>query len=83
MVYTRKNVGVCSRSTTVTIEDGIVKDIEIIGGCDGNIKGVISLAKGLKAEDAIQKLKGIKCGRKSTSCPEQLAFALEEALANG
>ena len=56
MTYTRRNKGTCSRQTTVVIEDGILKDIEIVGGCDGNIKGVISLCKGMKATDAIARL---------------------------
>ena len=81
MTYTRRNKGTCSRQTTVVIEDGILKDIEIVGGCDGNIKGVISLCKGMKATDAIERLKGITCGFKSTSCPDQLALCIEEALA--
>ena len=81
MTYTRRNKGTCSRQTTVVIEDGILKDIEIVGGCDGNIKGVISLCKGMKATDAIERLKGITCGFKSTSCTDQLALCIEEALA--
>ena len=81
MTYTRRNKGTCSRQTTVVIEDGILNDIEIVGGCDGNIKGVISLCKGMKATDAIERLKGITCGFKSTSCPDQLALCIEEALA--
>ena len=81
MTYTRRNKGTCSRQTTVVIEDGILKDIEIVGGCDGNIKGVISLCKGMKATDAIARLKGITCGFKSTSCPDQLDLCIEEALA--
>ena len=80
MVYTRKNQGVCSRSTTV-IEDGIVKDVEIVGGCSGNIKGLIALVKGMNAQEAVQRMKHITCGPKSTSCPDQLALAIEEALA--
>ena len=83
MVYTRKNQGVCSRSTTVTLEDGIIKDVEIIGGCDGNLKGIMSLTKGMRATDAIERMKGITCGRKCTSCPDQYAIALQEALAQG
>lgn len=81
MEYTRANKGVCSRSTRVVIEDGIIKDVEIIGGCSGNIKGLIALVKGMKAEEAIERMKGITCGFKSTSCPDQLAITLEEALA--
>lgn len=82
MEYTRKNVGVCSRSTKVIIEDGKIKDVEIYGGCDGNIKGMITLVKGMDAMQAAEKLKGITCGRKSTSCPDQLAITIEQALAN-
>ncbi|MEG1800812.1 MAG: TIGR03905 family TSCPD domain-containing protein [Oscillospiraceae bacterium] len=81
MEYTRKNVGVCSRSTKVVIENGIVKDVQIVGGCSGNIKGVITLVKGMQATEAIKKLKGITCGLKKTSCPDQLAITLAEALA--
>ena len=80
MEYTRKNKGVCSASTKVVIEDGIVKDVQMLGGCIGNIKGVIALVKGMKAEEAIERLSGITCGYKSTSCPDQLAITLREAL---
>ena len=80
MEYTRKNKGVCSASTKVVIEDGIVKDVQMLGGCNGNIKGVIALVKGMKAEEAIERLSGITCGYKTTSCPDQLARALELAL---
>lgn len=81
MEYTRRNSGTCARSTTVVLEDGIVKDVKIVGGCDGNIKGVIALIKGMNAKDAVEKIKGIRCGFKATSCPDQLAMAIEEALA--
>lgn len=81
MEYTRKNQGVCSRSTKVVIEDGIVKDVEIVGGCNGNIKGLIALVKGMKAEEAVERMQGITCGFKPTSCPDQLALAIKEALA--
>ena len=80
MEYTRKNKGVCSASTKVVIEDGIVKDVQMLGGCNGNIKGVIALVKGMKAEEAIERLSGITCGYKTTSCPDQLAITLREAL---
>ncbi len=81
MTYQRINKGVCSRSTTVTIEDGIVKEVEIMGGCDGNLKGVTALIKGMSVRDAIEKLSGITCGLRSTSCPDQLAITLQEAIA--
>lgn len=81
MEYIRKNKGVCSRSTRVVIEDGIVKELEVVGGCDGNIKGICSLVKGMKAEDVVERCKGVRCGFKSTSCPDQIAVTIEEALA--
>lgn len=80
MEYTRKNEGVCSRSTKVIIEDGIVKDVEIVGGCNGNIKGLIALVKGMNAQEAVERMQGIKCGFKATSCPDQLALAIKEAI---
>lgn len=80
MVYTRRNRGVCAAQTKVVIEDGIIVDAEMLGGCNGNIKGIVALVKGMKAEDAIERLSGIRCGFKSTSCPDQLAMALREAL---
>lgn len=75
------NKGVCSRSTKVVIEDGIVKDIKVIGGCSGNIEGISRLVIGMKAEDVAKRMKGVRCGFKSTSCPDQIAITIEEALA--
>lgn len=80
MEYTRKNQGVCSRETKVVIEDGIVKDVEIVGGCNGNIKGLIALVKGMNAQEAVERMQGITCGFKPTSCPDQLALAIKEAI---
>jgi uncharacterized protein (TIGR03905 family) len=65
---------------SVEIEDGVITDCKFHGGCAGNTQGVASLVKGMKAEDAIAILKGVKCGFKNTSCPDQLALALEECL---
>ncbi len=65
---------------TLEVEDGIITDCSFLGGCAGNTAGVASLVKGMRVEDAIAKLKGIKCGFKPTSCPDQLARALEENL---
>ncbi len=76
--YTTK--GVCARSIIVDTEDGVITDCKFVGGCAGNTQGVAALVVGMKAEDAINKIKGIKCGFKPTSCPDQLATALEEAL---
>ena len=75
------NKGVCSSSTKVVIEDGIVKDIKVIGGCSGNIEGISRLVIGMKAEDVAKRMKGVRCGFKSTSCPDQIAITIEEALA--
>ena len=72
--------GTCSRKVIVDIEDGVIVDCKFISGCPGNTLGVATLVKGMTVEDAISKLKGIKCGMKTTSCPDQLARALEEAL---
>ena len=72
--------GVCSRAMKVTVEDGIVRDVEVVGGCNGNLKGIMSLVKGMKAEDVVARLEGIHCKDKPTSCPDQLAQALKTAL---
>ncbi len=72
--------GVCSRKMTVDVENGVVNNVEIVGGCNGNIQALCRLVTGMKAEDAISKLSGIRCGFKPTSCPDQLAVALKQAL---
>ena len=74
-----KTKGTCARAVIVDVEDGVITDCEFVGGCSGNTQGVAALVKGMKVEDAVAKIKGIKCGMKSTSCPDQLALALEEA----
>jgi uncharacterized protein (TIGR03905 family) len=74
-----KTSGVCSRMIIVDTEDGVITDCKFVGGCAGNTQGVAALVVGMKVEDAIGKIKGIKCGFKATSCPDQLARALEEA----
>ncbi|MEE1239417.1 MAG: TIGR03905 family TSCPD domain-containing protein [Acutalibacteraceae bacterium] len=73
-----KTKGVCSRSILVNVEDGIVKKVKFVGGCSGNTQGVATLVEGMKVNDVIEKLQGIKCGFKDTSCPAQLAEALKE-----
>ena len=70
---------VCSRKIDIDVDDGKIVKVKFTGGCAGNTQGVASLVIGMKTEDAIAKIKGIKCGMKSTSCPDQLALALEEA----
>lgn len=70
--------GVCSRQMTVEAEDGIITGVQVIGGCSGNLQGIMSLLKGMKVEDAIARMEGIRCGSKATSCPDQLAHALRQ-----
>ena len=79
IIYTTK--GVCSRSIEITVNDGVVESVKFIGGCSGNTQGVSALAVGMTVEEVINRLDGIKCGMKSTSCPDQLATALKEYLA--
>lgn len=81
MVYTYKTSGVCSRSITLTLEDGVIRDVHFEGGCSGNTQGVEHLVRGMKADDVVRLLKGIQCGPRETSCPDQLALAIEEACA--
>ncbi len=78
MVINYKPSGVCASRINIEVEDGIVKDVEFIGGCSGNGKGIAELVKGMKVEDVIERLKDIKCGYKQTSCPAQLAEALKK-----
>ena len=80
MTHTFTPRGVCSRRMTVELEDGIIKDVRIEGGCSGNLQGISRLVIGMKATDAIKQMKGISCAGKPTSCPDQLSKALEEAL---
>lgn len=75
-----KTHGTCSKGIVIDIEDGVVTECRFLGGCPGNTAGVAALVKGMNAEEAIRRIKGIKCGMKPTSCPDQLALALEEAL---
>lgn len=69
--------GVCSSAIDIEVADGIIQSVKFTGGCNGNLQGISSLVKGMKVEDAIERLKGIRCGFKATSCPDQLACALE------
>lgn len=83
MIFEYTNRGVCSRKTVVDIdENGIINDISIVGGCNGNTRGIMVLLKGMNARDAIEKLRGINCNGRGTSCPDQVALALQEALKN-
>lgn len=80
MNYKYKTKGTCAREITFDLEDGIVKNVSFFGGCNGNLKGISALVEGKKAEEIIPLIKGTKCGFKPTSCPDQLAIALQEAL---
>ena len=73
--------GVCSRGIDVEIQDGIIESVAFHGGCAGNTQGLAALCRGMRVEDAIERLSGIRCGFKPTSCPDQLSLALREALA--
>lgn len=70
--------GVCSRKIDIEIEDGIIKSVKYTGGCAGNTQGVAALIAGMRVDEAIERLSGIHCGFKPTSCPDQLATALKE-----
>ena len=76
-----KTHGVCSSMIHVELDGDKIKDVDFVGGCNGNLQGISSLVKGMKVEDAIERLDGIKCGSKATSCPDQLAKALRETIA--
>ena len=71
--------GTCSRMIEVTLEDDVITDCSFVGGCSGNTQGICALVKGMKKDEAISRMRGIKCGFKGTSCPDQLARALMEA----
>jgi len=79
--YTFRPVGVCSREMQVELDDqGVVQSLRVAGGCSGNLQGIATLVQGMPAEEVIRRLKGINCGGKGTSCPDQLARGLEQAL---
>ena len=81
MQYEYKTKGTCSRSILFDIEDGKLKNVQFIGGCNGNLKGIAALVEGMNVQDVIARVEGIQCGMKSTSCPDQLAQALKEVKA--
>ncbi len=78
MEYHYNTNGVCSRAIDFTVEDGKITDIKFTGGCNGNLKGISELVKGMEIDEVINRLENIKCGFKSTSCPAQLAVALKQ-----
>lgn len=74
---TYKTKGVCCKEIHLDVSDGIINEIKLLNGCEGNLKGIAELAKGRKADDIINLVSGIKCGMRATSCPDQLAIALK------
>ncbi len=80
MTYTYKTKGTCSSQIELELEDGVIQSVAFTGGCNGNLQGISRLVQGMTAQEAINRLRGIRCGFKPTSCPDQLSYALEEAL---
>jgi len=81
MVYTYKTRGTCSVKIEFEVNDGVVSNVKFYSGCNGNLQGIAHLVEGMKVEEVIEKLKGINCNGRGTSCPDQLSKALEEVLA--
>ena len=82
MTYNYRTKGVCSKEMHIELnDDHTIKSVEVIGGCNGNLKGISRLLKGMKAEDAIARMEGTTCGPRPTSCPDQIAKNLKKALA--
>lgn len=77
MKYSYRTSGTCSSQIDLEVEDGILKEVHFIGDCNGNLKGISALVKGMKVEEVISRLEGIRCGYKPTSCPDQLCQALK------
>lgn len=80
MKYRYRTQGTCSQMIEFDVTDGVLSGVTFYGGCDGNLKGIAQLVEGMKVEDVISRLSGIRCGMKSTSCPDQLAKALQQVL---
>ncbi len=80
MTITYTPRGVCSQAFRIEVEDDVIRSVQVVGGCSGNLQGLSALLRGMRVEDAIQRLDGIRCGTKPTSCPDQLAQALKTAL---
>ena len=79
---TYKTKGTCSTQIDLDVVDGLIRNVKFTNGCNGNLQGISKLVEGMKAEEAIEKLRGIKCGFKNTSCPDQLSYAIEQAMTN-
>ena len=80
MTYTYATSGTCAKQIDFELDGNIIKNVVFLGGCNGNLKGIAKLVEGMTAEEAIHRLRGICCGSKTTSCPDQLAIALTAAL---
>ena len=80
MTITYRPKGVCSRLMRVEVENGIIRKVEVQGGCSGNLQGISRLLVGMPVQQAIERLEGVRCGLKPTSCPDQLSKALKQAL---
>ena len=80
MQYEYKTSGTCSQRILFEIEGGIVKNVQFLGGCNGNLQGIGRLVEGMEVNEVIRRIDGIHCGAKCTSCPDQLAKALKEAI---
>ena len=80
MTFNYRPKGVCSQQIIIELNDDVIENLRVRGGCNGNLQGISALVRGMKAQDAIERLRGIRCGFKNTSCPDQIAKALEEAL---
>ena len=80
MTITYTPRGVCSQAFRIEVEDDVIRSVQVVGGCSGNLQWLSALLRGMRVEDAIQRLDGIRCGTKPTSCPDQLAQALKTAL---
>ena len=81
MTYSFRPKGVCSQEMRVELDDqGVIQELQVLGGCSGNLQGISALVRGMSAREAVDRLRGIRCGFKNTSCPDQLAQGLEPIL---
>lgn len=80
MKYSYRTKGTCSQMIEFEIEDGVLRNVQFYGGCDGNTQGVSRLVEGMKVEEVLERLEGIRCGFKPTSCPDQLCKAIRQAM---
>ena len=80
MTYSYRPQGVCSQRMDIDVEDGVIRSVEVLGGCSGNLQGISRLVAGMDVDEAIRRLEGIRCGYKPTSCPDQLAKALKACI---